>query len=252
MIKLQLPEKPAELTPEKEQELVEKFKADGTAVWKKAYIETSLLKMTHNKCAYSEQELNRESAYMEVDHFKHKDKYKDEVVRWGNLLPSCKKCNTTKGSWDVLKNPIVNPLTDIPREHLFVRNFRFYKKNPIGDNTITALALNDRNHFVQPRAEIGFKAVEILEKHLCDLEESDSLSPRRMKSIVNGVKSILQNCGPEHSYSAVLSTYLLYEDPVFRKLEKRLRDLSQWDQELEDLKSELKDVALPPDEKDSI
>lgn len=73
-----------------------------------------------------------------------------------------------------------------------------------------------------------------------------------MKSIVNGVKSILQNCGPEHSYSAVLSTYLLYEDPVFRKLEKRLRDLSQWDQELEDLKSELKDVALPPDEKDSI
>lgn len=80
MIKLELPEKPAELTPEKERELVEKFKADGSAVWKKSYITKPLLAMTNNKCAYSEQALNQESAYMEVDHFKHKNLYQDEVA----------------------------------------------------------------------------------------------------------------------------------------------------------------------------
>lgn len=47
MIKLELPEKPAELTPEKERELVEKFKADGSAVWKKSYITKPLLAMTN-------------------------------------------------------------------------------------------------------------------------------------------------------------------------------------------------------------
>lgn len=164
MIKLELPEKPAELTPEKERELVEKFKADGSAVWKKSYITKPLLAMTNNKCAYSEQALNQESAYMEVDHFKHKNLYQDEVVRWGNLLPSCKKCNDTKSDWDVMAHPIVNPLAE---------------------------------------------------------------------------------CGPKHIYSAVLSTHILYESPVMRKLEERLQALDQWDEELEAIRRELESIALP-------
>lgn len=246
MIKLQLPEKPAQLTPEKEQELVDKFKTDGSAVWKKPYIEKALLEMTHNKCAYSEQELNQESAYMEIDHFKYKDKYPDEVVRWGNLLPSCKKCNASKNDWDVMENPIVNPLTDIPRDYLYVKGFRFYKKNDTGENTIIALSLNDRNHFVQPRAEIGFKIVEILEDYLRTLKEEQPVSSKRMTHIVNRVKTTLQDCGPEHGYSAVLATFLLYESPVLAELETCLRQRGAWDQELEDLKTELEGIALPP------
>lgn len=220
MIKLQLPEKPAQLTPEKEQELVDKFKADGSAVWKKPYIEKALLEMTHNKCAYSEQELNQESAYMEID-------------------PS-------KSDWDVLEFPIVNPLTDIPRDYLYVKGFRFYKKNDTGENTIIALSLNDRNHFVQPRAEIGFKIVEILEDYLRTLKEEQPVSSKRMTHIVNRVKTTLQDCGPEHSYSAVLATFLLYESPVLAELEICLRQCGAWDQELEDLKTELEGIALPP------
>lgn len=114
MIKLELPEKPIQLTDEIEKELTEQFKKNGTAVWNKAYIKEPLLTMSNNKCAYSEQKLGERSAYMWIDHFKHKDKYKDAVVEWGNLLPSCQKCNTTKNDWDVLIDPIVNPLTDNP------------------------------------------------------------------------------------------------------------------------------------------
>lgn len=224
MIKLELPEKPAELTPEKERELVEKFKADGSAVWKKSYITKPLLAMTNNKCAYSEQALNQESAYMEVDHFKHKNLYQDEVVRWGNLLPSCKKCNDTKSDWDVMADPIVNPLADQPRDFLYVKAFRFYMKNEKGQNTIRALALNDRDHFVNPRSEIGFRIVETL---------------------VNRIKSTLSECGLKHIYSAVLSTHILYESPVMRKLEERLQALDQWDEELEAIRRELESIALP-------
>ena len=91
MIKLELPEKPKELTEEKERELVEIYKKTQRDVWKQSYIKEALLKMSNNKCAYSEQKLNTESAYMEVEHFRHKKKYKDLVVRWGNLLPACKR-----------------------------------------------------------------------------------------------------------------------------------------------------------------
>ena len=97
MIKLTLIDKPKELTAEKEAELVAKFKETEAPVWQKKWIKDALLKMTNNKCAYSEQRLNECSAYMEVEHFKCKSKYRDEVVRWGNLLPSCKVCNDKKG-----------------------------------------------------------------------------------------------------------------------------------------------------------
>ena len=119
MIKLTLIQKPIELTDEVERQLVSEFKTNGTSVWKKPYIENALLQMTHGKCAYSEQFVNQKSSYMEIDHFKYKDKYKDEVVRWGNLLPSCKKCNTTKHNHDVVLEPIVNPLVDEPNLQAF-------------------------------------------------------------------------------------------------------------------------------------
>jgi 5-methylcytosine-specific restriction endonuclease McrA len=59
--------------------------------------------MSNYKCTFSEQPLE----YMEVYHFKPKTYYPDLVVRWGNLLPVCKKCNVAKGKSNV---PMVNPL----------------------------------------------------------------------------------------------------------------------------------------------
>lgn len=243
MIKLQLPEKPVELTEEEELKLINEFKANGTAVWRKKYIVDALLEMSNYKCAYSEQALNVESAYMEVEHFKHKDKYKDDVVKWGNLLPACKKCNTTKNKWDVLEYPIVNPLVDVPGESLYVKGFRFYKKNEKGHNTIDAVALSDRDHFVNPRALIGLSLAEKLEAYFERIKEVDTL--RRRQNAMNNIKSLLRDCGPQHVYSAVLSTYILYELPTYKELEDYLRGQSLWDEELEEIKTSLLTIALP-------
>ena len=174
MIRLTLPEKPAELTEERETELVNEFKLTNKAVWKKAFITEPLLKMSYGKCAYSEQKLNTESAYMHVEHFKHKDQYPDLVVKWGNLLPSCQKCNDTKHTWDVVEEPIVNPLEDTPADYLYVRAFRFYGKDKKGHNTIEAVALNDREHFVEARSTIAFKIADTIQLLYERVQEVDT------------------------------------------------------------------------------
>lgn len=243
MIKLELPVKPVELTEEIEKELTEEFKKNGTSVWNKSYIKEALLNMSHNKCAYSEQKLNERSTYLEIDHFKHKDKYQDSVVEWGNLLPSCKKSNTTKNDWDVLIDPIVNPLTDNPGDYLYIKGFRFHAKNEKGENTIEAVALNDRIHFVTPRADSAFLIIDKLSDQYKLLQEVDT--PRKQNNAINRIKSILEQCGPRHEFSAAISTYLLYEDPLYQKIKSYLISINKWDMQFQEIENELTKIALP-------
>lgn len=243
MIKLELSEKPIELTEEKERELVEIYKTTERQVWKQSYITEALLKMSNNKCAYSEQKLNTESAYMEVEHFRHKNKYKDLVVRWGNLLPACKKCNVSKGDWDVEVEPIVNPLEDVPSDHLYVKSFRYYKKDRKGKNTIEVVALNDREHFVNPRSNIGFKIADIIE-NLYELAQVADTSRKKIR-VVNQLKGTLKECGPQHEYSAVLATFVLYELVTYQQFKVFLENNSLWDDELDELEKILRMIALP-------
>ena len=244
MIKLNLPPKPSKLSKE-EEALTEKFKASGKkeAVWKKEYITMPLLEMSHNKCAYSEIRINQKSTYMEVEHFRHKDKYADDVVNWNNLLPSCKKCNTTKGDLDVVENPIVNPVFDTPRDHLYVCGFRFYEKDAKGENTINAVALNDDLHFVKPRFESSQIIVRELENYFMGLQETKKEPMKRRR--VSSIKTVLKSCGPQSEFSAVIATHILYECPLLEKIRKYLEDNSYWDDEFERLIGVLESIALP-------
>ncbi len=245
MIKLNLPACPAALTPAVQHQLTEDFKTTQKAVWKKSYIEKALLVMTNNKCAYSEQMLNQESAYMEIDHFKCKEKYPDDVVAWGNLLPCCKKCNSTKGDHDVVALPIVNPLIEHPKNALYVRTFRYYSRNPKGRTTIDVLALNDTDHFEIPRAKIAFQIADDIETQFDSLREAHQTSNLvKVKKSIAKIKSLLSACGPAYEYSAVISTYILYEFDTYKQLEVYLKTNCYWDQELEDIKNTLLSIAL--------
>jgi len=244
MIKLQLIERPTELTDEVQQQLTEEYKNDHSkCVWKQPYIEKALLAMSHNKCAYSEQYINQESAYMEIDHFKCKDLYEDCVVEWGNLLPSCQKCNRTKLNHDVVSEPIVNPLIDTPKEFLYVKAFKYYPRNNKGETTIDVLAINDRIHFTNPRAELGFKIAENI-SNLFEILKSASTQTKQ-KNALSKIKSALEECGPKYEYSAVISTYILYEDETYQNLEKYLKDNNLWDSDFEYIKQSLAEIAMP-------
>jgi len=244
MIKLTLPDKPAALAAN-EESLTNEFKADhNKSVWRKDYIVNPLLEMTHNKCAYSEIKLQEESKYMEVEHFKHKDAYPDDVVKWGNLLPTCKTCNVTKGKWDVVENPIVNPIEDDPKDFLFVKCFRFYPKdNNKGRNTIDAVGLNDQDNFVIPRARIAFDYADRLEAEYLSLRDADTDRKRHIR--INRIKSILKKCYPTEEYSAVISSFILYDWPKFHDMVDYLKDSDLWDNDFEEIITRITTISLP-------
>lgn len=242
MIKLNLIACPAELTLTVQLQLTNKYKTTQKAVWKKSYIEKALLAMTNKKCAYSEQLLNQESAYMEIDHFKCKEIYPNDVVAWGNLLPSSKKCNSTKGDHDVVTIPIVNPLVEHPKESLYVRAFRYYPRNAKGKATIDVLALNDKEHFEIPRAKIAFQVANDLETQYEILTHTQNKI--QVRKAISKIKSILAACGPTYEYSAVISTYILYEFDTYNMLESYLKTNCYWDQEFEDIKKTLLSITL--------
>ena len=107
MIKLELPPEPPELTEQKAR-LTAEYRNKEKAVWREGkvgeIIKRVLCEMTHNKCAYSEAPLGENGSPWDVEHFYPKDLYPKKVVEWGNLLPSCKICNSIKGKLDVKKN----------------------------------------------------------------------------------------------------------------------------------------------------
>lgn len=241
MIRLSLPPKPAQLALN-EIRLTNDFIATGNTVWKKSYIVDALSQMSNNKCAYSEQSLGKESCYLEVEHFKPKDKYPYEVVRWGNLLPSCKKCNTTKNDWDVVADPIVNPVTDTPSDHLKVKAFRFYPKSEKGANTIEATGINDRQHFVIPRSQLAFGIADELELLS---EKFDNAAPSRKNSVIQRIKSTLMSCGPDNPYSAVIATYILHEFPAYTKIKTQINAAGKWNDEFNEIERTLHLIALP-------
>lgn len=244
MIKLRLPDCPAQLSEERTA-LTAEYQADNTkSVWGKPYIKKAVAAISNNKCIYSECQLNSESTYMEIDHFYPKGIYPDKVVEWGNLLPCCKKCNTTKNALDPQAIPIINPLVDTPKDYLYLLKSRYYSRNEKGKNTIDNLALNNREHFCNPRSILSLKIMEELEDLL---EQSKTINWEELNTkrtrFINSLKGIMELGQPNSAYSANNATTIL-EDPSFERLKSLLQHHELWDVELTDLEKMINECAL--------
>lgn len=246
MIKLTRGAKPVELTLATEKDLTDEFKKTGASVWRKDYITNGLLAYSHNKCAYCECDITEESKYLEVEHFHHKDTYPDEVVKWENLLPSCKKCNTTKGSHDTYAEPIINPCINEPTKHLKFLNYRIKGKDDFGKLTVSALDLNNQDRHCKKRFEIGNATHEKLEDFLELIEEYESgksTSTRRKNRIINGLKELLRLALPKATYSATTASVIL-NSPDYIELKNKMNTNKLWDEELTDLENECIKIKL--------
>lgn len=227
MIKLERANKPKYLTDAKAKELTEEFKKDKTkAVWKIKSIGDALLKSSSYKCAYCECGLQKEDSYMQVEHFKDKDTYPDEVVEWENLLPSCGRCNRKKWKLDVNLNPIVNPYDDDPKKHLKHQAFRLYGKDQKGKETIDKLYLNDDDRVVRSR----FLASNEISRQLTEL----SKAPYILSDLRNGLTKLLQSCQASYPYSA-FTAYALHSDEDYETLKSLLINNGMWDADLNEL-----------------
>lgn len=236
MIKLKRGDKPKYLTDEKVKELTDSFKKDKTkTVWKSENIGINLLKSSSYKCAYCECKLQREDSYMQVEHFKDKDTFPDDVVNWDNLLPSCSRCNRKKWTLDVTITPIINPYDDDPRKHLKLQAFRLYSKDSKGESTIKKLFLNDDERVVLPR----FLAANEISRQLHEL--ANELSD--YDKIRNCITTLLQSCQADQPYSAFLS-HTLHSNTDYINLKKNLISKKLWDHDLNDLHQNSLDLAL--------
>jgi hypothetical protein len=242
MIQLKSVPLPLQLTEKIIEELTNKFKANNTErVWNKPYIKEALLGMSNSKCCYSECKLDEKSNYMEIEHFHAKSIYPDKVLEWTNLFPSSKKCNGHKDDWDVVETPIIHPVLDIPKEHLYLKNYRFYGKTQKGKNTIEAVDLNDRKHWVKPRFDMGsniHEKLEEIEEQLPDLQ-TDKTKRRLIKTL----KNLLREGTKEYEFSAVAATIILH-DKNYMLIKKTFQDNGFWDEEFVGLESEVEYCAM--------
>lgn len=245
MIKLILSEKPAELTIELQNQLTKEFiDSDKTkVVWKAKFIKESVQKLAFGKCCFSEIKLDTKSTYTEIEHFYPKDLYPNQVVEWGNLLPSSKKCNTTKGKTDTYKDIIVNPFIDSPKEHLYFENFRLYPKNKsiIGKNTIDIVALNDRIHFANPRSEETLKVLDLIEDFYNEYVENNKLrqlSNRKLTNRLNRIKGYFSDINRKTEFSACIATAV--KDSInFKNIVTYLKTNFLWDDEFQEYEDEI-------------
>ncbi len=244
MIKLDRFESPAYLSDEKQYELIEKYKTDGSSVWNVDAIKGPLLKSSFGKCAYCECDLTEESKYMEVEHFEDKKNNPNKVVVWVNLLPSCKKCNGSKGTHDVVKEPIVNPYDDDPTDHLSLRLFRMRGLTEKGENIIDVVGLNNSERLVLKRFEIGNKISECVEECWIRYDKFNKKPNTRSRNrLIFLVEGLFNECQPKSIYAATSATVALTDDK-FTELISTMKNNELWPEYLEKLLVKTKSLVL--------
>lgn len=244
MIKLERNFTPVKLTPSFIQEKTDEFKTKESNVWNIAWLKKALLELSNNKCAYCECALTEESKYMEVEHFEDKANNPDKVLVWSNLLPSCKRCNGSKSTHDVITEPIVNPFELEPKNEFYFRLFKIKGKTVIGVTSEEILSLNDTERAVQKRFEIGGeleKAIDICYEKL-QLYEADS-SIRKRNKLLNVVREVLKECQPNAIYSATCATILQSNDR-YQEIKTKMLNCGLWDDEFIDLDNKTQSIML--------
>lgn len=235
MIKLERDKTPTKLNPTFVSAQTAEFVANGTNVWNIDWLKEALLDLSYGKCAYCECDLKEEAKYMEVEHFEDKATNPKKVMEWDNLLPSCKRCNGSKSTHNVLIEPIVNPFIDTPSKHVTLRLYRFKSKDIKGRTTIDVVDLNNTERAVKKRFEVGEQLEKTIEKALERLElfEANSIVQRRNK-LINIIEDTLLECQKNSIYSATCST-ILHSSDIYLEIRQRMLKHGLWNNYLDEL-----------------
>jgi hypothetical protein len=244
MIKLNRAIQPSFLTEKITKDLTLVFKATGKSVWNDERLKVPLRLSSYGKCAYCECSIIEESKYMEVEHFKDKHSYPDEVIHWDNLLPSCKRCNGTKGGHDVIETPIINPYVDHPRDHIYYRDYRLKGKTEKGIDTIEAIGLNNYERIAIKRFEIGYAILDSITHCEDKIREYEiTKKTRTLNKISRFMEGILNECQPSAIYAATTATIALNSE-IFLQVVEQMKSIKAWSTECEELFSSANSIAL--------
>ncbi|MFE0587959.1 HNH endonuclease [Pantoea vagans] len=215
--------------------MISTYKANNNHVWQHQDVKDACLDLSGKKCAYCEVILNQKITYLEIDHFKHKDKNPDDVIQWENLLPSCRHCNGTKGDHDVVLEPIINHAINNPADHLYLKAFRLKGKDRLGEMTVDALNLNDSEHFVTERCKVGtFVAenIEVADEKLRNFIASPI--PARKTALNKVIKALLNQCQKNALFCAV-SSATLHDSEEYASVRSMMIAHDIWTTQFEEL-----------------
>ena len=243
MIKLKRPQRPIELTEEKQREFTVAFcKSKLTKdAWNTKYIRTAIFESSHHKCCYCEKRIGPGYADMHIDHFKPKSKYPGEVAEWNNLMPACPDCNRAKGDLDTVENPIVNPYLDDPKDHFYLKDCRYKAKDRSlaskGNTSLDALDLNDLSKKCLPRYQVVSELLHQLNQlNVLAKEKKAVLSSSRTdcNRIISILRNLLNLCISSAEYAAFTAT-ALQTDEDYIEIKEVLVSVGRWTTELEEL-----------------
>ena len=184
--------------------------------------------------------LGEEGKYPQIEHIHPKSKYPDEVVEWGNLIPSCNVCNAKKFTLDTKRTPIVNPLIDNPKDFFYIKNGRLNAKDIHCTKAINTLTYCDLNNFDQLRKN-RIEIERYLEKRLKEIHET---FPYDNKYWSNELLILMQECGRTSPYSATKSTFILANSD-YQQFKQHLIEANIWDKRYIEAEEELLFCALP-------
>lgn len=241
MIRLKRTDPPVEMTSDWVAEQTAKFTANSDLrVWSVDFLKKALLAMSSNKCAYSEIRLQEEGKIMEVEHFLPKKTYKHLVLDWNNLLPSSRHCNNAKLERDPSTYPIINPVLDEPKEHLYLIDYALYGRSQKGKNSIIILKLNDADHLLTPRREVGMAVrAELYKQYEQTVRLSaDGVTPDGELKITSALENLMKQGLAKEPYSATVSTTIL-SDPHYEFIKTFLLNNGFWSNSLQALETEL-------------
>lgn len=117
-------------------------------------IKERVKEITKNKCVFCESSIEIID-YTNIEHFHPKSIHPKFAFKWSNLLPSCRRCNISKGNFDTRNKPFINPFDFEPEEHLYYRDLKIYaiNGNLDAENTIKNCDLN-RTELMRTRSQI--------------------------------------------------------------------------------------------------
>jgi uncharacterized protein (TIGR02646 family) len=246
MIQLTAQPRPAKLTDALVLKKTHEYNATKKSVWLMTYIVKTLLKMSHGKCAYCEQDITTESKYPEVEHFLPKSLFLLLVLDWFNLLPCCKYCNSHKNDHDPNVEPIVHPVRDNPKDHLKLSMPCLLKsKTELGKSTIRVLALNGQR-IAKARSSIVTAMAHELDSLQYSAEKTSkqaTISVSYKNDIADRLLRIMETGRPTKAYSATVSTAILTDDsyPIVKTI---LQNWQCWDADFQEIEKELEKIAF--------